>query len=168
MPSFMNAHQISDTEMKAIHGFTKLFETIQVPVPQPKPKEPEPPARPTKALFIKSEQWRGSAASMFDMYLAQWKFYAQDITQPELQCRTDDPLYSTSFGVDLSSDAQWYPGGDFPLDLFGENCSYKNSGDNEGKLWCGERAIDCVWVTPDQEYECDEGVFRRNQLSCPY
>lgn len=55
------------------------------------------------------------------------------------------------------------PGGTFNLRLFDEDCKYNKSGDNTGKLSCGDRAIHCVDDPADKDPldpTADKGNYR--------
>jgi hypothetical protein len=115
--------------MKSQRDFSKKNE------PQPPPPPPlEPPKGPTKALSIGTE-WVTGAPTL------DWQFFATDYGK-KVECRSDWALRETRKIAPKGS--TMHRGGSFNLKLFDQNCQYKNSGDNTGKLYCGDKTIDCV------------------------
>lgn len=121
-----------------------------------------PPSGPTKALSILGEYTPG--ASTFD-----WLFFSTDYgTAPA--CRTDTATDPKT--VEFSDTGVTYPGGTWQVDLAGEQCEYKNSGDNPGALFCNGKEIACFDEETDSqpdkgEYECGDKK-RQPVFTCPY
>ncbi|KAH7083730.1 hypothetical protein FB567DRAFT_529797 [Paraphoma chrysanthemicola] len=174
---------VSQQEMKAIDNFAELFRTIKIPEPQPKPSpQPEAPKGPTKALTIISDQHtKPKYSEISDAFKIYWNFFTTDYGKP-VGCRNDPVHWETRpLASSFAPGTRYYPGGEFPLVLFGENCKYMNSGDNVGKLFCGdnERAIDCFWDPPEKDpnfpgkiefnkYECKKEWTRQTVFTCPF
>ncbi|KAH7076789.1 hypothetical protein BKA63DRAFT_510777 [Paraphoma chrysanthemicola] len=176
LPTDMTVQYVSETEMKAVKIFTELFRTVTLPNPQ---TTIEVPKGPTKALGIVYDMLlRPQSEHDLSMYArAYWHFFATDYGKT-VDCR-DDPVRKDVREIDPSIDVQWYPGGEFSLDLFGENCTYKNAGDNAGKLFCGEKSIDCFWDPPEADpafqgqkhknrYDCFGNWQRQTVFTCPF
>jgi hypothetical protein len=96
----------------------------------------QPPETFTKALEIVVEipPWYGKYSPDI-----AWLFFATDYGR-KVHCRMDTVHIEKRIG-DLSKPA--YPGGTFDLKLFGEDCQYKNNGINPGRLFCGDKEIEC-------------------------
>lgn len=121
-----------------------------------------PPAGPTKALSIIGEYT--PEASTFD-----WLFFSIDY-DTGAECRTD--IATEPKTVPFSDTGMTYPGGTWDVDLAGEKCEYKNSGDNPGALFCNGKEIACFDEAGDSEpdkgeYECG-GKMRQPVFICPY
>jgi hypothetical protein len=97
------------------------------------------PAQPTKTLSIvadlgfKSMQDHNSA-------IVDWKFFSTDYGHA-VGPRTDAALQSRRT-EDI--DKQIFPGRTFDFILFDKACQYRNDGQSTGKLFCGEKTIDCT------------------------
>jgi hypothetical protein len=158
--------------------FMELFKTVKLPETKPEPKpEPPKPKEPTKALTIVADYMTfytpGSFGQVNKIF---WRFFGTDYGKA-VDCR-NDPAWTQERRVTFNTG--WvYPGGTFPLDLFGEKCTYRNSGDNVGKLFCGDKAIECFWdpVSKDPAksgnhervtYACDKDWQREKIFTCPY
>lgn len=179
MPTDTIISFVSDTEMATINGFMELFNVIKLPEPQAKPSpQPDPPKERTKALGILADflEYPNYPQDLQDWNKLYWRFFATDYGKT-VDCR-DDPVYTETRTFDRSKDVRSYPGGEFPLELFSEKCTYKNSGDNAGKLFCGDKAIDCFWDPPgkdpangkteDVRYLCKDKWKRQTVFTCPY
>jgi hypothetical protein len=168
---------MSDTELKAMDGFMGLFKSIVVPLREA-PK-PEIPKEPTKALNIMSDhlsEANDGREFYGHYYRLYWKFFETDYGK-QVACR-EDPVRTVE-RIWRNLETQYYPGGEFSLKLFDEECIYKNSGDNVGKLFCGDRAIDCYWDPPTKDptgggkidqnrYVCKKGWTRQTVFTCPF
>lgn len=176
MPTDIFATLVSQGELKAMYNFWELFKTVKLPEPPASPPEapkPEAPKERTKALGIVVDTPLLSGRNY-------WKFFGTNYGTP-VGCR-DDPIRTDERAPrhgELVYEERALPGGEFALDLFGENCTYKNSGDNMGKLFCGDawRTIDCYWdpydgypVYKGGMYWCEFAtkVLRRTMMTCPY
>jgi hypothetical protein len=155
MPTMMLVQSASNAELTAMNGFMELFKIITVAKPEMKPSpKPETPKEPTKALNVMTDH----------------------LVQP---LDWQDPVRVVERPRDPGETARPYPGGEFSLELFGEVCTYRNSGDNVGKLFCGNRAIECFWDPPTKDpargenidennYTCKEGWTRQTIFTCPF
>ncbi|KAF1829315.1 hypothetical protein BDW02DRAFT_561370 [Decorospora gaudefroyi] len=142
------------------------------------PPRPEPEPSKTKALGIVSDQMvrpQSLEDVMNNAGKVYFNFFATDYGKA-VECR-DNPVLREQRPVNPDNTARTYPGGEFPLELFGEQCTYKNSGDNVGKLFCGDKAIDCFWdpaekdpasgVTDKLDYDCGDWS-RQTIFTCPW
>jgi hypothetical protein len=144
-----------------------FFETIKAQRDFGKQDEPQPPTDPTKALDILAEFVPG--ASTLD-----WQFFTTDYRK-KVECRSDWVYHENREWATDSPTT--YPGGTFNLRLFDEDCQYKNSGDNAGKLFCGDKTIDCVDDPADKNpsdpnadkgsYQCGD-KWRQPVFTCAY
>ena len=135
--------------------------------------EPLSPSNtPTKALSIKLD-FRADIFTNIDKLVWNklfWSFFTTDYGKA-VGCR-DDSIKTEMRNFDRSNRTPLWPGGTFSLKLSGQECEYKNSGNNAGKLFCGGRAIDCFVDAPRQDssrdfYRC--GVnWRTSVVICPY
>jgi hypothetical protein len=179
MPTNMIVSFASDTEIKAMNGFMELFRIIKLPESQPKPSpQPEPPKEQTKALGILADFLArpGNLQDMQDWGKLYWNFFATDYGKA-VDCR-DDPVLTETRTFDPLKVTRSYPGGEFPLELFGEKCTYMNSGDNPGKLFCGDKVIECFWdprtkdpangKPEDIVYLCKDKWTRQTVFTCPF
>ncbi|KAF2189327.1 hypothetical protein K469DRAFT_748010 [Zopfia rhizophila CBS 207.26] len=104
-----------------------------------------------------------------------WQFFATDYGKT-VDCRTD-PAYHEERDIDRIKEGPWYPGGEFNLKLFGEDCQYKNSGNNPGRLFCGSKEIECKDDPADKNpsdpnaekgnYKCGDKT-RQPVFTCAY
>jgi hypothetical protein len=121
----------------------------------------QPPSTgPTKALNILGQYVPG--APTFD-----WLFLETDFGHG-VECRTDFliPFKTVPWA---SNGATTFPGGIWPLTMDEQSCEYRNSGDNPGKLFCGDKQIECVDDPAEEEqYTCDGGFTRQPVFTCPY
>lgn len=180
-PTDMIIQWASGTELKAMNMFGELFDKFPAqPELEPSPSpNPEPLKEPTKSLGILAEYMTGltSLNDLANFNRVYWNFFATDYGE-KVGCR-QDPIRSDMRDVDRSKQDVVYPGGEFPLELFGEKCTYKNSGDNVGKLFCGDKAIECLW-DPDNKslgspeeiknmyFPCRENRERHYVFYCPF
>lgn len=148
-----------------------FFESIKAQRDFGKHDEPPPPApHPkdlTKALDILAEFVPG-------LPTLDWQFFATDYGK-KIECRSD-PVYHEE-RKRAPGDATMYPGGTFNLTLFDEECQYKNSGDNTGKLFCSDKTIDGINDPADKNpsdvhadkgnYRCGE-KWRQSVFTCAY
>jgi hypothetical protein len=70
--------------------------------------------------------------------------------KPELVWEFDDVTSGPNAGcntklVHQAAVKASVPGGDFPLEVAGRNCSYMNNGANDGALWCGGHPNRCYF-----------------------
>jgi hypothetical protein len=181
MPTMMLVQSASNAELTAMNGFMELFKIITVAKPEMKPSpKPETPKEPTKALNVMTDHlvqpldWQDLHMHYYKLY---WNFFAIDYGK-QVACR-EDPVRVVERPRDPGETARPYPGGEFSLELFGEVCTYRNSGDNVGKLFCGNRAIECFWDPPTKDpargenidennYTCKEGWTRQTIFTCPF
>lgn len=144
---------------------------------QDSPPPEDPPKGPTKALGIVADFMTQlkSLEGMAAFNKLDWQFFATEYGKT-VDCRTD-PVYHEERDIDRTKTATWFPGGAFKLKLFGEDCQYKNSGDNPGRLFCGSREIECKDDPADKNpldlktkkgnYECGDKT-RQPVFTCPY
>jgi hypothetical protein len=97
------------------------------------------PSQPTKALSIVADVGYKSMQN-HDLAVVDWKFFATDYGKA-VAARTDSALQERRTE---NIDNQIYPGGIFDFILFDEVCQYRNNGMNAGKLFCSNKAIECV------------------------
>jgi hypothetical protein len=96
-----------------------------------------------------------------------WLFLTTDYGKG-VGCRTDFlvPFKTVPWAT---GDAVTYPGGTWNLDIDGEECQYKNLGDNPGMLFCHGRCITCINDPNEKnEYECGGGYRRQPVFTCAY
>jgi hypothetical protein len=140
---------LTNRELQDAYWSAKCGKTFVDPPPGTK-EEPEDyadavppntsaPTQPTKALSIVADVGFKSMQNR-DPAIVDWKFFSTDYgnavgarTDPALQVRRTENI-----------DQQIFPGGTFDLTLFGETCQYKNDGHSVGKLFCGDKAIECA------------------------
>jgi hypothetical protein len=102
-------------------------------------------------------------------------FFATDYGTA-VACRTD-PVHTELRDYNQNS-IYTYPYGEFPLELFDENCTYMIGGDNPGRLYCPGHEVACGWDPPDRDpaheggpvdasYSCGSNV-RQKIFSCPW
>ncbi|KAF1953351.1 hypothetical protein CC80DRAFT_551394 [Byssothecium circinans] len=122
------------------------------------PTNPSTPKRsPTKTLYIV-----GDFSAPKNIRTVEWKFFlTEGAARPD--CRNDF-IYREARDISkLSSNQPVLPGGTFGLKLQGEQCEYKNSGNNQGRLFCGKvsRPIDCTRDAerPEDPKSQDSGVY---------
>jgi hypothetical protein len=158
--------------MKSMNMFFGLFRDTQIPQ---KPEPPKPQG-PTKNLVIIGEQLKNlrTPSDIVTFRTAYWNFFTTDYGKP-IGCRMD-PIHVETRPKNPAKNGLLYPNGEIPLQVFGEKCTYKNSGDNEGKLWCGSRGITCVYSPnnnpptpgrPDNFYTCKADWVRQQVIECP-
>ncbi|KAF2271292.1 uncharacterized protein EI97DRAFT_287071 [Westerdykella ornata] len=186
-PAGVVADYADETEQTAVKKFTELYKQITIPEPKPEP-QPEPPKGPTKALTIIADWPPWNLQTMRDGSANKvwWNFFATDYGKT-IDCRNDPARYD-AVNLDrialAKSKKLVYPGGEFPMKLFDQDCTYKNSGDNVGKLFCGDKAIECFWDpnnTPREgereprpedmkQYPCPgkDGWLRHAVFTCPW
>jgi hypothetical protein len=177
MPTDLTVQSVSGVELKAMNMFMELFR--RNPVPATPSALPETPKTPTRALGILTEIqiYPPFLQTQVDMDKMYWLFFATDYGKP-IECR-DNPALTYFMRYDHTKKQLWYPGGEFPLVLFGERCTYRNSGDNVGKLFCGDKAIECFWDPREKDpaiasrsggsYPCPNSNFARQTIfTCPY
>jgi hypothetical protein len=177
MPTDMIVHYTSKEELAAMQKFMELFKTVKVPEPKPEPKpEPPKPKGPTKALTIIADYITDYTPDSFtQIYKIYWKFFGTDYGKA-VDCR-NDPAWTEE--MPRSFKEMNFPGGTFPLELFGEKCTYRNSGDNVGKLFCGDKVIECFWDPLNKDptnsgkgetvsYVCEKNWQREKIFTCPY
>lgn len=177
----------SEQELKAVDTFLRLFQVIEVPKPMPTPTptptpQPEAPKEPTKALGILADtkNYPNGIAGLAEWAQVHWNFFATDYRK-EVGCRWDPAHWEKRpFDRNAKEPTRTYPGGEWPLTLFNEKCTYKNSGDNPGKLFCGDKAINCFWDPPQKDpaiykpgdwfgnYTCNPGWTRQTVFTCPW
>jgi hypothetical protein len=119
-----------------------------------------PPTGPTKALNILGQYVR--YAPTFD-----WLFLETDFGHG-VGCRTDflTPFTTVPWAV---GGVDTYSGGIWPLTIVGQSCEYRNSGDNPGRLFCGDKQFECVDDPAEKdEYPCDGGYTRQPVFTCSY
>ncbi|ORY03129.1 hypothetical protein BCR34DRAFT_492642 [Clohesyomyces aquaticus] len=115
---------------------------------------------PTKALNILGQYVPG--AKTFD-----WLFLETDYGHG-VECRTDFliPFKTVPWATDGTVT---YPGGTWDLVINEQPCQYKNSGDNAGKLFCGDKEHWCMDDPAEKnEYQCPGGYTRQPVFTCPY
>ena len=178
----MIVSRASEAEQKDINLFMDLFNQFPVPA-QPQPTQsakPEPTQGPTKALGILADSMNiPDLQDLYEWNKINWNFFATDYGQT-VGCRWD-PVRWDALVVDRTKrDVLWYPGGEYPLELFGKQCTYENSGDNVGKLFCGDQAIECFWDPANQynpesnvaiengNYSCRENWTHQPVFTCPF
>jgi hypothetical protein len=136
------------------------------------PIEPPPtqPSGPTKALDIVTDVLTmPTSLQDLDRYnQVNWLFFQTDYGK-KVDCR-QDPVYQEQRDLNRLSDVPYnsYPGGTFKLNLFGEDCEYKNSGDNPGRLFCGSREIACVDDPADTnpaDNTADKGMYECGEMT---
>jgi hypothetical protein len=114
--------------------------------------------QPTKALNILA-QYVPLAPTL------DWLFLRTDFGHG-VECRTDF-LIPFSTATWTSGGALTYLGGTWPLNIDGESCEYKNSGDNPGRLFCGDRQYGCVDDPAENDiYSCTDGYLRQPVFTC--
>ena len=113
--------------------FLGAVQTIKLPEPsKPELSPPEAPKGHTKALGIVVD-------AQAHIVVNYWQFFGTDYGKP-VGCR-EDPIREEERPMgrgELVYSQRALPRGEFMLDLFGEKCTYKNSGGNAGKLFRGE------------------------------
>ena len=159
----------------------KIEDGAQPPPSQPQPSSspPQPappaPAQPSRALGVVVDFKDPTLGKQTEL---EWHF--MDLSYGEkADCKPGVKTVKTPPGpINTEPNFLYRPaglsfGGTVSLDLNGRKCEYKNSGGNEGKLFCGDRTIDCK-VDPGVkvplkigEYPC-RGVLRTPMYTCPY
>lgn len=143
--------------------------TKNTPPTQPSPPTAEPPKAPTKALSIVVE--------IPPFYSAKnpqvaWLFFTTDYGKA-VDCSANAALVEKR--NEDTSKASTYPGGTFNIKLYNEDCQYKNDGTNPGRLFCGEKQIDCINDPSHQDgaaigtgtYMCGPG-HRQGMFTCAW
>ncbi|ORY19378.1 hypothetical protein BCR34DRAFT_595350 [Clohesyomyces aquaticus] len=143
------------------------------------PDENPKPTGPTKVLQILTD-FNKNPKNIEEWAWIDWLFFATDYgTAPE--CRTDT-LYHEERKMDPNDeDHTYYPGGEFPLKMpgFDQDCTYKNNGENAGRLFCPGKEIECKDDPHDKDpsnpeadkgtYDCDDGKKSRQPVFlCEY
>jgi hypothetical protein len=116
--------------------------------------------KPTRALNILGQYV--PKAKTFD-----WLFLTTDFGKG-VGCRTDFlvPFKTVPWAA---GGAVTYPGGTWNLNIDGEECQYKNSGNNVGMLFCHGRSITCINDPEEKnEYGCGGGYKRQPVFTCAY
>ncbi|KAH9864707.1 hypothetical protein J1614_010643 [Plenodomus biglobosus] len=140
---------------------------------------PPQPTGPTSALSISYDHDdRKLKAETLD-WVFMYTPYGKDVgCKQDFACKIRRDPWSAA------DDFAPVPGGTWHLDLNGEKCTYRNSGDNFGKLYCGGHEFACfddpAGAAVDKgEYKCDgkdgpltvlayAGITRRPRITCPY
>ncbi|KAJ4348760.1 uncharacterized protein N0V89_010138 [Didymosphaeria variabile] len=131
-------------------------EGYQEPEPEP---EPEEPSGPTKSLSIVAEYRNGD---ILDLTKIHWKFFQVDYGKAA-GCDDEPVREEIRDRVDLDGTTLNYPGGTFDLKLWDQDCQYKNQGDNQGKLYCGDQSHECLDDPADKnpsDINADKGIYK--------
>lgn len=176
--SFKNGHQEGDENASGSYGVCNLaIETTPIigPVltiidamtcdaPETEPKAPAEP-KPSKGMalsvaMVTSIISHGIGASVTN----EWKFYTTKVNKAvgscgetegvELQAESNDKPRG---GENADPKNPPFPGGTFKLNIEGEACTYKSSGDNAGNLSCPDREISCA---EDDKKSKEEGMLQ--------